>query len=334
MDNTLTILPVKHSGYIENITPETEVGQISTDKPFMQANTISSTLSEIKKDHLIPVYAKSNEPLISGADFIEAMSDIVAENYHYETILQPNIRLSHPIKGRVPSAKDKPAAQLEEWEKTVYYERMAFIIEIPTINDVVDGNRLSLTVGGIKAYNLDNLYNRKGADEHFKLFIGFQNKVCLNMCVWSDGAMMDLKVTSIGQLTACIRSLIQNYNQNHHLYHLKELCNYSLTEQQFAQLIGRTRMYQYLPSTMKKEIPSLLFGDTQMGSVVRDYYRDDSFTKMDDGTLNLWRLYNLLTSVNKSTYIDQFLERGVNAFSFAYNIKSALQNQTFNWYLS
>lgn len=334
MDNTLVIQPVKHNDFIEVITPETELELLSTDKPFIQANTISSTLSEIKKEHLIPVYAKDNEPLISGADFIEAMSDIVTEVYRNETVLKPNIRLSHPIKGRVPGAKDKAAASLEEWEKTIYYERMAFIIEIPTISDVVDGNRLSLTVGGIKAYNLDNLYNRKGADEHFKIWIGFQNKVCLNMCVWSDGAMMDLKVTSRGQLMACIRSLIQNYNQNHHLYHLKELCNYSLTEQKFAQLIGRTRMYPYLPNTMKKEITQLLFGDTQMGAVVKDYYRDDSFAKMNDGTLNLWRLYNLLTSVNKSTYIDQFLERGVNAFNFAYNIKSALKNQSFNWYLN
>jgi hypothetical protein len=154
------------------------------------------------------------------------------------------------------------------------------------------------------------------------------------MCVWSDGAMMDLKVTSRGQLMACIRSLIQNYNQGYHLLHLKELCNYSLTEQQFAQLVGRTRMYQYLPAAMKKDIPQLLFGDTQIGSVVRDYYKDDSFCRMENGTLNLWRLYNLFTSVNKSTYIDQFLERGVNAFDFAYNIKSALKNQTFNWYLN
>lgn len=334
MDNSLTILPAKHKDFIEEIIPETEVEIISTDKPFIQANTIASTLSEIKKHHLIPVFSKDNEPLISGADFIEAMSDVVADNYHYETILKPNIRLSHPIKGRIPSAKDKPANELAEWEKTIYYERMAFIIEIPSINDVIDGNRLSLTVGGIKAYNLDNLSNRKGSDEHFRLFIGFQNKVCLNMCIWTDGAMLDLKVTSMGQLIACIRSLIQNYNQNHHLYHLKELCNYSLTEQQFAQLIGRTRMYQFLPNNMKKDIPQLFFGDTQMSCVVRDYYKDDSFCKMDDGTLNLWRLYNLLTSVNKSTYIDQFLERGVNAFNFVYNIKTALKNQTFDWYLN
>ena len=154
------------------------------------------------------------------------------------------------------------------------------------------------------------------------------------MCVWSDGAMMDLRVTSLGQLKACIQSLIQNYNLNHHLFHLKELGNYGLTEQQFSQLVGRARMYQYLPNSMKQDIPQLLFGDTQMGSIVRDYYKDDSFCKMDDGTLNLWRLYNLLTGVNKFTYIDQFLDRGVNAFGFAYSLKSALQHQTFNWYLN
>ncbi|MEJ7820935.1 MAG: DUF3871 family protein [Chitinophagaceae bacterium] len=332
MDTTLILVPVQNreSKDESQFIPYEDV---STDKPFIHANTIGCSLEEIKSQHLIPVYAKDNERLISSAEFIEVTQTIVAEMYPMETILSPAIRLSHPIKGRIPEAKDKPANQLEDWERTIFYERMAFIIEIPTISVVLDGNTLSLTVGGIKSYNLDNLYNKKGADEHFKIFIGFQNKVCLNMCVWSDGAMMNLKVSSIGQLQACIRSLIQNYNQQHHLFHLKQLCNYSLSEQQFAQLVGRTRMYQYLPNIMKNGIPALLFGDNQMGSVVRDFYRDDSFCKMGDGTINLWRLYNLFTNANKSTYIDQFVERGVNAFSFVYNLKSSLQDQTFNWYL-
>lgn len=37
----------------------------SSDKCFIDANTISCTLEEIKKDHLIPVFLKDNEPLIS-----------------------------------------------------------------------------------------------------------------------------------------------------------------------------------------------------------------------------------------------------------------------------
>ncbi|HEY8688976.1 MAG TPA: DUF3871 family protein [Chitinophagaceae bacterium] len=331
MDNTLSLVPVQNRSTDESSFIPFE--EVSTDKPFIRANTIGCSLEEIRSQHLIPVYAKDNERLISGAEFIEVTQSVVAEMFKAETILKPTVRLSHPIKGRIPEAKDKPANALEDWERTIFYERMAFIIEIPSINDLVDGNTLSLTIGGIKSYNLDNLYNKKGADEHFKIFIGFQNKICLNLCVWTDGTMMDLKVSSIGQLQACIRSLIQNYNQQHHMFHLKQLCNYSLTEHQFAQLIGRARMYQYLPNSMKNDIPPLLFGDNQMGSVVRDFYKDDSFCKMDDGTINLWRLFNLFTNANKSTYIDQFVERGVNAFSFVYNIKAALQNKTFNWYL-
>lgn len=46
-----------------------------------------------------------------------------------ETILEPTVRLSHPITGRIPEAKDKPARELLEHEKTLFYERMAFLIE-------------------------------------------------------------------------------------------------------------------------------------------------------------------------------------------------------------
>lgn len=339
MESILTIQPVNRS-QSPVLVPEggnelsAEVGTISTDRPFIQANTTEATLEEIRKDHILPVFIKDNEPLISHVDFIDATSAIANEVFHGEQILKPSIRLSHPIKGRLPEAKDKPASQLNDWERTIYYERMAFIIEIPSISDVVGGNQLSLTIGGVKAYNLDNLYSRKGTDEHFKVFIGFENKVCTNLCIWSDGAMLDLKVTSIGQLRACIRTLIENYNQGHHLFHLKALCNHALTEQQFATLIGRCRMYNHLPNGLKNEVPQLLFGDTQIGSVCKDYFKDDSFCKDETGQINLWRLYNLFTNANKSTYIDTFAERSTNAFSFVYNLKMALQNQTYSWYLS
>ncbi|CAA7392587.1 DUF3871 family protein [Chryseobacterium fistulae] len=67
-----------------------------------------------------------------------------------------------------------------------YFERMAFIIKIPAITDSINSNELSLTVGGVRAYNQENLYNKK-TFEKFKFFVGFQNRVCCNLCVWSDG---------------------------------------------------------------------------------------------------------------------------------------------------
>jgi len=115
---------------------------------------------------------------------------------------------------------------------------------------------------------------------------------------------------------------------------MRQLANYSITEQQFAQLIGRCRMYQYLPNNLKVEIPPMLFGENQMGAVVRDFYRDNSFCKQDDGTINLWRLYNLYTGVNKSSYIDSFLDKTVNAYGFVEQIKWALEGRQENWYLN
>jgi hypothetical protein len=144
----------------------------STDKPFIEANTSPFRLEDIKTRHIIPVFIKDNETLISHADFIETTHAAAVELFHGETVLSPSIRMSHPIKGRIPDAKNKPVSELQEWEKTIYYERMAFIIEIPSISRVIDGNQVSLTIGGVKAYNQDNLYNRKGADEHFKIFVG------------------------------------------------------------------------------------------------------------------------------------------------------------------
>lgn len=314
----------------EQVIPETA----STDKPFIQANTIESSLEEIRSSHVIPVFIKDNEPVISHGDFIESALDIVSEIYSGETILKPSVRLSHPIKGRIPEAKDKPASALLEHEKTLYYERMAFIIEVPTIYDDVDGSLLSLTVGGVKAYNFDNLYSKKGADENFKIFIGFKNSVCTNLCVWTDGYLSDLKVQSAGQLKACIRSMIEGYNANYHIHSLRKLTGYSLSEQQFAHFVGRCRMYNHLPNGMKNDISPLLLSDTQLGTVVKDYYRDDSFCKDNEGNINLWRLYNLFTGSNKSSYIDTFIDRSVNSYQFAEGIRFALEKKETNWFLN
>jgi hypothetical protein len=307
---------------------------LSQERAFILANTVRSSKDEMKREHVIPVFIKDNEPVISHVDFIETMHDAVVEVFHGETILKPAVRLSHPVKGRIPEAKNKPAKELLEHEKTLYFERMAFTIEIPTVQENVSGNSLKLMVGGVKAYNQDNLYNKKGTDEHFKIFIGFQNKVCTNLCVWSDGFVGDLKVKDAKQLKDGIMKLLYNYDMQQQLTFLHGLDNYALTEHQFAQVIGRCRLYQHLPYQQKLEIPALHLSDTQLNAVAKDYYRDVSFCKDDHGDINLWRLYNLFTGANKSSYIDTFLDRTVNATSFIGEIKNAVAHKQTNWFLN
>ena len=304
------------------------------EKHFITANTVAGNLLEMKEQHLIPVFSKDNEPTISHTDFIESAQAITADIYEGEHILKPLVRLSHAIKGRVPEAKNKAANELFEWEKTIYYERMAFAIEIPSVQAEIDGNILSLTIGGVKSYNLDNLYSKNQCDQHFKIFVGFKNKVCCNMCVWTDGFMGDLKVKSLGQLKGCIRTLVENYNAGFHIQQMEQLTKYSLTEQQFATVIGKCRMYQHLPYEIKRDIPALLMGDQQMSSVVRDFYKDESFCRDANGNINLWRLYNLFTGANKSSYIDSFLDRSVSAFQLVEQIRWGLDGKNSNWYLN
>ena len=211
MEHTDILLPVVIRPVITPIESEQTDSKRSS---FIEANTAPVSFEEMKNDHIIPVFVKDNEPLISHADFIDATYNQVRDIFHSERILRPDIRVSHPVKGRVPDAKDKPANQLLEREKTIYYERMAFVIEVPSIQTVIDGNILSLAIGGVKAYNTDNLYSRSVSDQHFKIFIGFQNKVCTNMCVWSDGYMDDVKVKTTGHLKSAIRTLLEGYNKN------------------------------------------------------------------------------------------------------------------------
>ncbi|MBK9299084.1 MAG: DUF3871 family protein [Bacteroidetes bacterium] len=325
----LVLQPNRHSSTLER-----EQAITSTSRAFIEANTIESSMDEVRNKHIIPVYAKDNERLISIAEFIDACSEIVQENFSSEIILQPNIRLSHPIKGRVPEAKDKAAIELQEWEKTLYFERAAFVIEVPSIQRTIDGNTLSLTIGGVKAYHLDRLNGKKGVDENFSFFIGYQNKVCTNLCVWTDGYSNTVGVKNLGQLKMLMNDLIVNYNASEHLFNLEKLNDYELSEHQFAQLIGRCRMYQNLPTAMKNEIAPMLYGDAQLNAVVKDYYRDNSFCRSENGNISLWRLYNLFTGVNKSSYIDSFLDRSVNAYSFVEQIKFAMDGKAHSWFLS
>jgi hypothetical protein len=301
---------------------------------FIVANTIGSNMYEVREKHIIPVFVKDNEPLISHAEFIENVMEVVKNVFRGELICQPIVRVSHPIKGRVPEAKDKPAHLLQDWEKTLYYERMAFIIEIPSIQDAVGGNLLSLTIGGVKSYSQDNLYNRKGADQHFKIFVGFQNKVCTNLCVWTDGLQNDLRVTNARQLQSGVSLLLEGYNAKHHLDAMQGLVEIDLTEKQFALLIGRCRMYQHVPPDVRSQIPSLEFGDAQINALVKDYYRDKSFCRDPNGRINLWKVYNLFTGANKSSYADSFLSRSASAFDLVSNIRRSLQDGTTCWYLN
>lgn len=310
---------------------------LSRDKeitPFIVANTIEVPLHHLKQDCIIPVFSKDNEKTIAHQEFIESVLTAISKVFPHHSISTPEIRVSHQIKGRTPDAIHLNAKDLLDHQKTIYYERMAFVINIPSIVDSINGNELTLSVGGVRSYNLENLYNKKTL-EKFKFFIGFQNKVCLNLCINTDGFKEDLRVSSASELQHKVIEVMQNYNAELHLMEMKEFTQDYLSEHQFAQLIGKSRLYQHLPKSEKQKIPLLNFNDSHINTMAKDYYEDKNFCRFEDGRINLWDVYNLFTQANKSSYIDTFLDRNLNAFEFTKGIQKTLNgNSNYHWFLS
>ncbi|WP_431355468.1 DUF3871 family protein [Chryseobacterium gallinarum] len=302
-------------------------------KPFIEANTQAVNLYHLKNDCIIPVFSKDNEKTIAHQEFIDVVMNAAQKAFPMQDITEPEIRVSHQIKGRTPDAIHLNVKDLLDHQKTIYYERMAFIIRIPGITDIVNGNELSLTIGGVRSYNLENLYNKKTL-ERMKFFIGFQNQVCCNLCISTDGFKEDMRVSGTQELYSKTLEIMQNYNAELHLMEMKELTRDYLSEHQFAQLIGRSRLYQHLPKYEKQNIPLLNFNDSHINSMAKDYYEDKNFCRAEDGRINLWDVYNLFTQANKSSYIDNFLNRNLNAYEFTKGIQKTLNgNSDYCWFL-
>ena len=280
---------------------------------FIQANTIELPLEEIESNHIIPVFNRDNTPLISQAQFIETTYDVIKEN----RVEGPFIRVSHPVKGRIPSARNKKAAELEEHEKTLYYERMMFCYLLPEYSQRIGDQEVSMVVGGIKAYNKDNM--TKQSMQSFQFFTGWQVKVCTNMCIWTDGTNLEIKADTVQALKSQLTFQVPEVSL------MSDWRNVGLAEQEFAHLIGKAKMASY------KEEHSLGLTDTQLNSVVKGYYENEHFSGGE--SIDLWSLYNLLTEANKSSYIDTFGFRAMECSSFVESLHSDLTLGNKNWHL-
>jgi len=302
--------------------------------PFVEANTKEVTIQHLTNECVVPVFSKDNEITISHPNFIETVWNAAHKFFQGEQISEPDVRVSHVIKGRIPEAIHKSVNQLLETDKTIYYERMAFCFEIPTIYEDIEGNRLNLSIGGVRAYNHENLYSKKGA-EKFKVFIGFKNLVCCNLCVSTDGYKSEIKVMSTTDLFKAVMELFQLYNPAKHLHLMNSFKDAYLTEHQFAQLIGKSKLYQCLPPKDKKLLPNMEFTDTHINAVAKSYYNDDNFSIGENAdSISLWNVYNLFTGANKNSYIDNLLDRSLNATELVHGINKALHGDNqYKWFI-
>jgi hypothetical protein len=303
-----------------------------TSVNFLEANTNAITIEELTEQCVVPTWA-NQELTISHQDFISTVHDAACNVFAGETINNPEIRVSHIVRGRIPSALNKRSSELLESEKTQFYQRLAFAFTIPSLHECINGQRLELCVGGVRNYSDLNLYRANRGMEKFTVFIGWRVNVCSNQVLTGEGVKLSFEVMSLHDLYKAVLDLFYNFNLDNDIQLLQSLTQMRLSETQFAQIVGRMRLYQALPSHLQRELPKLLITDSQINNVCRDYYSNPNFgTK--DSSISMFDFHNLLTEANKSSYIDSYVQRAINATDVTVGISRALQGDSeYYWFL-
>ena len=327
-------LVIPQSGDIEAVVMEQEP---DNHPNFIESNTVAITLEELSEKSIVPTFA-DNTLTVSHQSFIDSV--IKAGENVFGDLTQVEIRVSHPINGRVPSALHKKSSELTDEEKTVYYQRMAFVCHVVGLSRTINNQLVHLCIGGVRAYNEDRLYGRQ-TPLKFRIFIGWPVKVCRNLMLTCSGFTGNLECMTTSDIHEKALELFYSFDpvKDDELRTLEALGNTSISESQFCGIIGRLRLYQALTNTAKAELslPNLTLGDQAVNAVVRGYVDNPNFKKEDGSdTITLWQMLQFFTEAVKQTYIDKWLDREKESVDFMYGIQKAIDgtDQKFTWFLS
>lgn len=324
---------------LETIEPEEDDFWEDDHHPnFIEGSSNAITMQELQTKCIIPTFSDSTLT-ISHQNFINAVETVAAKVFGELT--QPELRVSHPIVGRIPSAQHKKANELLDNEKTVFYQRLAFISHAKNITRSINGQSVSLTIGGVRAYNEDKLYSPRQTPMKFKIFVGWRVRVCSNLMLTCNGYSGTINCLTEADIMQKAFELFSSFQpqQDETLTLLEDLQNTFISEEQFCQIVGRMRLYQYLPSAQQKALPSLLIGDQAVNAMIKNYCDSGStFGKREDqDSISMWQFCQLANEAIKATNIDKWLERNQNCTDTALGIQRALNGtdtEGYDWFLN
>lgn len=304
---------------------------------FIEGPSHEISMEELTFNNLIPSFS-DNILTISHQNYIETTRKAAEVIFGTGNVTTAECRVSHPIIGRIPSAQNKKRADLTPEEQTIFYQRLAWIAHITTVSTSVNGQQVSLTIGGTRSYHEDKLYAKQNP-QHFRIFIGFRVRVCSNMMLTCDGVSEKMLCMTEADIFQKALELFNRFNEvkESTLYNLETLHNTWLSQEQFCKIIGRLRLYQALPNTQQKQLPQILLGDSVVNAATKEYIKNPNFGMgSGDGSISCWQLMNLLNEAVKNSYSDLWIERNANCTTFATGIANALNgtDDSYGWFLN
>ncbi len=322
--------------FVDGPAPEPEEEISGEEHPnFIESNTQAITIEELATRCIVPTFS-DNSLTIAHQNAIAAVYK-AAEDVFGE-LTPPECRVSHAINGRVASAIHKPTKDLTDEEKTIFYQRLAFVAHVKSMTRVVAGTEVHLCIGLCRCYNQDKLYSRK-SPEKITIFAGWIVRVCSNCCLTCNGNSGTVEVLTEADIYQKAYQLFRRFEPEKEdtLKLIENLHNTRLSESQFCYLIGRLRLYQALPTEVQKTLPTIEIGDQAVNSAVRGFVSNPNFgLKEGESSISMFDMLQLFNEAIKQTYIDKWVDRNQNCTDFALGIQRALlgsDTEGYNWFL-
>ena len=326
-------MSLNRNRFIEDavIVPEGNREEAENHPHFIEANTSGITLKELTEKNIIPTFG-DNSLTISHQNFIGAVTQAAGEVFGELTPVE--CRVSHPIIGRIPSAQHKKASELTGEEKTVFYQRLAWVCHMSNLVRTINGQPTHLCIGGVRAYNEDKLYNKRSPMK-FKIFVGWQVRVCSNLMLTCDGFTGSVECMTEADILQKSMELF-SAAQGRDTFAPGRSEGDSSHRGTVLQTRGKAETVS-VPSRIRAKKITLPANRRSSRKCDGKGLCFQSRFRKEGEEFTCWNLLQLATEAVKSAYINCWLERNQNCTDFAVGIQNAVRSndtEGYGWFLS
>ena len=303
--------------------------------PFIEANSAAVSWKELTEESILPSYA-DGEIVVPHSHFIQAVVMAAHDALPQDTFGPVELRASHLTQGRIPSAIYKKTSELLESDKTKYWERICFCVQITSRQTNILGEGCTLTFGGCRSLQDINFHGRK-TSEVFQCYISYRAKICSNLMIsLQDGLKDRIEASGPAEIYAAAYQLFSQFNAEENLSSLDGLGRTRITVDQFTHLIGKLRYYSCLSTADKRELPfQIELGDSQVYAATRNFV-NGHFGLNGRDSVDLFQMLNCFNQASKSSYLHNFLLKNANCTELALGVQRSLEgvNHDYDWLLS
>lgn len=302
---------------------------------FIEANTSAVTWKDITEDSILPSYA-DGEIVVPHSHFIQAVVMAAHDALPNDTFGPLEMRASHLTQGRIPSAIYKKTSELLESDKTKYWERICFCVQVKSRQTNILGEPYTLTIGGCRSLQTCNFHSRKSV-EGFQAFIAYRAKICSNLAIFVENGLKDgIEAMGPAEIYAAAYELFSRFDAEENRKALEGLGDCRITIDQFTHLIGKLRLYSCLSTAAKKELPfQIELGDSQVYAATRNFV-DSHFGLNGNDSIDMHSFMNCMSSAVKSSYLHNFLIKNASCTTLARGVMESIKgiNHDYDWLLS